>query len=159
MEEQKTETKGRGKKGKSEKVDKNGFLLTHRCDGAILSDRCGDDLYTVRTQAVRRYIELLYRGVVLDEGSKNQCSINAKALVAQVQAGDGVLSELLDGTASACMSESSNNVLIYRCRAALSKTVQCFLIYRLYSIYFRRMRHAWTPGSSWIHLNEVSATT
>ena len=33
-------------------------LVTHRDDGAILSDRCGDGLSAVHAQAVRRYIEL-----------------------------------------------------------------------------------------------------
>ena len=40
---------------------------------------------------------MLYRGIVLDEGSKNQSPIHAKALAAEVEAGDGVLPELLDG--------------------------------------------------------------
>ena len=34
-------------------------MLTHRCDGAVLSDRCGYGLSAVHAQAVRRYIELL----------------------------------------------------------------------------------------------------
>ena len=47
-------------KDKSEKEDeKRILLLTHRCDGAILSDRCGYGLSAVHAQAVRRYIELL----------------------------------------------------------------------------------------------------
>ena len=57
------ESKDKGKgKDESEKVDKKThqkLLLTHRCDGAILSDRRGDGLSAVRTQAVCRYIELL----------------------------------------------------------------------------------------------------
>ena len=53
----------RGKGEKSQKkVDKTHIaVVTHRCDGAILSDRCSDGLCTVQTQAVRRYIELLTR--------------------------------------------------------------------------------------------------
>jgi hypothetical protein len=35
------------------------LLVTHRCDGAILSDKCGERLSAVYTQAVRGYIELL----------------------------------------------------------------------------------------------------
>ena len=54
----KSRNKGKGK-DKSEKVDeKRILLLTHRCDGAILSDKCGDGLSAVCAQAVRRYIEL-----------------------------------------------------------------------------------------------------
>jgi hypothetical protein len=51
--------KGKGK-DKSEKVAESAYLLlvTHRCDGAILSDRCGDGLSEVHAQAVRRHIEL-----------------------------------------------------------------------------------------------------
>ena len=37
------------------------FLVTHRDDGAIFSDRCGDGHSAVHAQAVRRYIELLTR--------------------------------------------------------------------------------------------------
>ena len=61
MEEQKKQRQEEGK-DKSEKVDeKRILLLTHRCDGAILSDRCGDGLSAVCAQAVRRYIELRTR--------------------------------------------------------------------------------------------------
>ena len=55
----------------SEKVDKKRILLlTHRCDGAILSDRCGHGLSAVRTQAVRRYIELLTNSVERKQGTE-----------------------------------------------------------------------------------------
>ena len=76
------------------------FLVTHRDDGVVFSDRCGDGLSAVHAQAVRRYIELLYRGIASQNMSKHYASACLQLLpitALQVQLGDSVLADLLDG--------------------------------------------------------------
>ena len=79
------------------------MLLTHRCDGAIIGDRCGNGFSGVHTQAVRGYIEVLYRGIASQNMSKNYASTCLQLLplaALEVQLGDSVLADLLDGNAA-----------------------------------------------------------
>ena len=61
------------------------MLLTHRCDGAILSDRRGDGLSAVHAQAIRRYIELLDRRIRLQAVRESSSTLSLHLVTRHVE--------------------------------------------------------------------------